>query len=244
MASIATVSEAADDRLPPLTDGRVRTFRGRKGKLSELSLDRLDRLGPRWELPPGPLEGPLAFGRIAPLVLEIGSGYGAAASAYATAHPGHDLVAVDVHVPGIARLLGLADMAGLTNLRVVRGDAVEVRTDRIAPARLAAVHLFFPDPWPKEKHRKRRFVGAHTLDLLASRLAPGGQLLVATDQTAYAEHVVTQVGRHGVFEATITERPVWRPTDGFEAKGIRAGRAITDLRVTRRVERATRIELA
>ncbi|WP_295697457.1 tRNA (guanine(46)-N(7))-methyltransferase TrmB [Lapillicoccus sp.] len=174
------MSLPADDRLPPLTDGRVRTFAGRKGKLSELSRHRLDRLGPRWELPPGPLDARTAFGRAAPLVLEIGSGHGAAAVAYAAAHPGHDLVAVDVHVPGIARLLGVVDAAGVTNLRVVRGDAVEVLRDRIGPAQLDAVHLFFPDPWPKEKHKKRRFVSAQTLDLLASRLTPGGTLLVAT----------------------------------------------------------------
>ena len=227
------MSQPADDRLPPLTDGRVRTFGGRKGKLSELSLDRLDRLGPHWELSPGPLDAQAAFGRVAPLVLEIGSGHGAAAVAYAAAHPGHDLVAVEVHVPGIARLLGVADAARVTNLRVMRGDAVEVLTDRISPARLDAVHLFFPDPWPKEKHKKRRFVSAHTLDLLASRLAPGGVLLVATDQTAYADHVVTQVERHGAFAVSATARPAWRPTDGFEAKGIRAGRPITDLLVTR-----------
>ncbi len=231
------MSLPADDRLPPLTDGRVRTFAGRKGKLSELSRHRLDRLGPRWELPPGPLDARTAFGRAAPLVIEIGSGHGAAAVAYAAAHPGHDLVAVDVHVPGIARLLGVADAAGVTNLRVVRGDAVEVLRDRIAPAQLDAVHLFFPDPWPKEKHKKRRFVSAQTLDLLASRLAPGGTLLVATDQAAYADHVVSQVERHGVFGVSVTPRPDWRPTDGFEAKGIRAGRSITDLLVTRIGER-------
>ncbi|MEO7058474.1 MAG: tRNA (guanosine(46)-N7)-methyltransferase TrmB, partial [Lapillicoccus sp.] len=137
------MTQPADDRLPPLTDGRVRTFRGRKGRLSDLSLERLDRLGPRWGLPPGRIDAARTFGRVVPLVLEIGAGHGAAAVAYASSHRGHDLVAVDVHVPGIARLLGRADAAGVTNLRVVRGDAVEVLTDQVAPAQLDAVHLFF-----------------------------------------------------------------------------------------------------
>lgn len=237
VASIDGVTRPVDERLLPLTDGRVRTFRGRKGRLSDLSLQRLDRLAPRWDLPPGRLDATATFGRVAPLVLEIGAGHGAAAVAYAVSHPDHDLVAVDVHVPGIARMLGRAEAAGVTNLAVVCGDAVEVLAERIAPGQLHAVHLFFPDPWPKGKHVKRRFVGAHTLDLLASRLAPQGQLLVATDQTAYAAHVVTQVERHGVFEAVASERPAWRPTDGFEAKGICAGRAIIELRVGRAVRR-------
>src|SRR5699024_8143463 len=114
------------------------------------------------------------------LVLEIGSGHGAAARAYAAAHPVHDILAVEVHVPGIARMLAAADEEGLTNLRVHRGDALDLLHDAIPEGSLEAVHLFFPDPWPKARHAKRRLVQQPTLDLVASRLRPGGHLLVAT----------------------------------------------------------------
>lgn len=221
----------------PLRPGdlhRVRTFSGRQGRMSDLTRDRLARFGPARQLPPGPLDPPTAFGRVAPVTLEVGSGHGAAAIAYAASHPDHDLVALDVHVPGLARMLALADEAGVPNLRADREDAVAFLQDRVAPGQLDAVHLFFPDPWPKARHTKRRFVSAHTLDLVASRLAPGGAFLVATDITAYAAHVVHEVEAHGVLTVTRTPRPAWRPTSGFEAKGIAAGREVTDLRITHR----------
>jgi tRNA (guanine-N7-)-methyltransferase len=104
----------------------------------------------------------------------------------------------------------------------------------VPPASLAAVHLFFPDPWPKKRHAKRRFVQQHTLELLASRLVPAGVLLVATDIDAYAGHVRRQLAHHGRWDVVEGERPTWRPDDGFEAKGLRAGRTVTELRCTLR----------
>jgi tRNA (guanine-N7-)-methyltransferase len=175
-----------------------------------------------------------AFGREAPLVLEVGCGHGAAAIAYAAGHPAHDVLAVDVHVPGIARLLAAAEVAGVPNLRVAIGDAVELLDDRVGAGRLTAVHLFFPDPWPKRSHLKRRFVQASTLDLLASRLVADGHVLVATDQSAYAEHVRSEVAAHGGFVVRDVARPSWRPLDGFEPKGLAAGRTVIDLRLDRR----------
>jgi tRNA (guanine-N7-)-methyltransferase len=111
-----------------------------------------------------------------------------------------------------------------------QGDAVTLLAERIAPASLAAVHLFFPDPWPKAKHTKRRFLAAHTLDLVADRLRPGGHLLVATDHPVYAEHARAELTGHGRFVVTEGERPAWRPLDGFEAKGLAAGRQVAELR--------------
>ena len=137
-------------------------------------------------------------------------------------------------------MLAAAAEAGLTNLSAELGDAVEFLTERVPPGSLDAVHLFFPDPWPKARHHRRRFVSPDTLGLFASRLTPDGHVLVATDWADYAAYVralVTQDGRFVVREAT---RPAWRPVAGFEAKGLAAGRAITDLAL----ERATRIELA
>lgn len=210
---------------------RIRTYAGRSGRLSSLTRERLDRYLPARALPPGPLTPVEAFGREAPVVLDIGCGHGAAAIAYASTHPSHDVLAVDVHLPGMARLLAAAEVAGVTNMRVEIGDAVTLLTDRVAPGQLAAVHLFFPDPWPKLKHAKRRFVQASTLDLLATRLATGGHVLIATDQPAYADHVRTEVRVHGGFVVVDVPRPVWRPVDGFERKGLAAGRRIVDLRL-------------
>jgi tRNA (guanine-N7-)-methyltransferase len=190
----------------------------------------MERLGPRHAIPDGQLDAARAFGRSAPVVLEIGCGHGAAALAYAQAHPAHDLIAVDVHTPGIARMLAEADRRGVTNLWVHRGDAVALLESRIAPRALVAVHLFFPDPWPKARHAKRRFLAAHTLDLIADRLAEDGHLLVATDHEAYAQHARAELAAHGRFVVTAGVRPPWRPMDGFEVKGLAAGRAVTELR--------------
>jgi tRNA (guanine-N7-)-methyltransferase len=210
---------------------RIRTYAGRSGRLSALTRERLDRYLPARALPPGPLTPVEAFGREAPVVLDLGCGHGAAAIAYASTHPEHDVLAVDVHGPGMARLLAAVEAAGLTNMRVEIGDAVALLTDRVSPGQLAAVHLFFPDPWPKLKHAKRRFVQASTLNLLATRLATGGHVLIATDQPAYAEHVRTEVRAHGGFVVLDVPRPAWRPVDGFERKGLAAGRQIVDLRL-------------
>ena len=209
----------------------VRTFTPR-WRNSPLTDERMATLLPGRALPDGPLVPSEAFGREADVVVEIGSGHGAAAIAYAASHPGADVVAVDVHVPGVARMLAAADEAGVDNLWVHAGDALPLLADRVAPASLAAVHLFFPDPWPKKRHAKRRFVQQHSLSLVASRLRPGGHLLVATDIDAYAEHCREQLAAHGGFEVVEGERPGWRPDDGFEAKGLRHGRTVSEFRCT------------
>ncbi len=213
------------------TDGRVRTYNARRGRLSALTAERMGALGPRHSIAAdGPLEAPQAFGRTAPIVLEIGCGHGAAALAYAAAHPGHDVLAVDVFTPALARMLAEADRRGLTNLWMHRGDAVELLSERVADSSLTAVHVFFPDPWPKVKHARRRLVSHDTLDLVASRLVPGGRLLVATDHDGYASHVRGVFEAHGGFVVTEGERPSWRPTDGFEDKGRAAGRSVSEFR--------------
>lgn len=193
----------------------------------------METLLPRHALPAGPLDPPRAFGRTGPVVLEIGCGHGAATRAYARSHTGHDVIAVDVHVPGIAKMLAAADDEGLDNLWVHRGDGVAFLEHRIAVEQLEAIHLFFPDPWPKLKHAKRRFVSQATLDLIETRLRPGGRLLIATDHGDYAEHAVTELRTHGRYAVMVGDRPSWRPREGFEEKGIRAGRVVTEIRATR-----------
>lgn len=216
------------------TDLPVRTYGAQRGRVSALTIERLATLGPARALPPGPVDPWGAFGRRAPLVLEVGCGQGAAAVAYAATHPDHDLVAVDVHRPGIARLLAAAEQADLPNLRVEIGDAVRLLDERLGPGQLEAVHLFFPDPWPKSRHVKRRFVSRRTLGLLDSRLAPEGYLLVSTDDPRYAAYVIEQVAAHGAFFARVGARPPWRPREGFEARALAAGRDCIELVVVRR----------
>ncbi len=212
----------------------VRTYAARRGRVGSLNRMRLSTLRAAWDVPPGALEPHTAFGRRAPLVLEVGCGHGEAAIAYAVSHPDHDVLALDVYPPGLARMLAAADAADLRNLRIVEADAVAFLGERVGPAQLDAVHLFFPDPWPKSKHAKRRFVGAHTLDLLRTRLSRQGHVLIATDQAAYAAYVRRQVDDHGSFAARAIDRPAWRPRAGFESKALAAGRPVTELLVERR----------
>ncbi len=220
--------------MPDLPDGvtptRVRSF-VRRGRLSALTVDRVERLGPGRALPAGPFDPVTTFGRQAPVVLEIGCGHGHAAIAYAAAFPEHDIVAMDVHTPGLARMLAHADEAGVPNLRIEQGDAVVLLEERVADGTFEAVHLFFPDPWRKKKHTKRRFVSPTNLDLLARVLVPGGHVLIATDQDYYAAHVLAEVAEHPRFVASRVDRPAWRPQHGFEAKGLAAGRTINELRL-------------
>ena len=219
---------------------RVRTFHARRGRRSGLTESRLATLLPRYAVPAAVLAPPGTPGRPPHVVLEIGCGHGAAAVGYAATHPDTHLIALDVHPPGVARMLAAAAAEGLTNLSAELADAVEFLADRVPEGGLDAVHLFFPDLWPKVRHHRRRFVSPQTLDLLASRLTPTGHVLVATDIADYAAYVRRVVADHGTFVARDVPRPTWRPLAGYEAKGLDAGRAITELVL----ERATRIELA
>ncbi len=172
------------------------------------------------------------FGRAAPAVLEIGFGMGDATAAMAAADPDRDFLAVEVHTPGIGNLLAIAGEQGLTNIRVAHGDAMEL-VHRIAPGALDAVHVFFPDPWPKARHHKRRLIQPGNVALLRERLRPGGVLHCATDWPAYAEAMTeTLDADQGLRRLPAT--PHARPETKFERRGAAAGRPITDLRYARR----------
>lgn len=169
-----------------------------------------------------------------PLVLEVGCGHGDAALAFADAHPDTDVLATDVHTPGIAHLLQALDEAPRTNVFVAGRDALEVLDQDLGPGSLAGVHVFFPDPWPKSRHHKRRFIRPDVLDLLADRLVRGAAVHVATDVDDYASHARAVLDRHAAFRGGDAERPSWRPHTGYEAKGLAAGRVITELGYHRR----------
>lgn len=224
----------------PLTeDGRrhratVRTFTPR-WRNSPVVDERMERLLPHYAVPTTPLDPATLFGSDVPVVLEIGSGYGESAIAYAMERPDQGIIAAEVHVPGVAAMMLKAEDAGIDNLRAHRGDAIEYLLQCVGPDQLEAVHLFFPDPWPKVKHAKRRFIQQDTLDILLTRLRPGGHLLIATDHAAYAEHVRRQLAKHPRVAVLEGDRPAWRPSAGFEDKGRAAGREIHEFRVTERI---------
>ncbi|GAA1743485.1 tRNA (guanosine(46)-N7)-methyltransferase TrmB [Luedemannella helvata] len=223
---------------------RIRTFHPRRGRTGTRRAEALERLWPSLglDIPAdpaarGPVDTAALFGRRAPLVLEIGCGMGDAAVAMAAADPDRDYLAVDVHTPGLGRILTEIEGRGLTNLRPARGDALDLVRDGLTPASLAAVHVFFPDPWPKARHHKRRLVQPATVALLADRLAPGGLLLCATDWADYAEQMLavlssepTLVNLHDGAAPRLETRPV----TAFERRAIDAGRQVADFAFARR----------
>jgi tRNA (guanine-N7-)-methyltransferase len=173
------------------------------------------------------------FGRAAPLVLEIGSGMGETTLAIAKAHPQTDFIAIEVHGPGVGSLLNAIERESLTNLRVIRHDALEVLEHMIGDESLAAIHLFFPDPWPKKRHQKRRLVQPASVSLMARKLVAGGVLHAATDWPDYASHMQAVLDAEALLEpaaAGFTSRPATK----FAARGARLGHPLRDLYFRRR----------
>jgi tRNA (guanine-N7-)-methyltransferase len=202
-----------------------------------------DRSWDRWgadvvDLPDGPLDTAGWFGRAAPVVLEIGSGMGESTAALAVAAPEVDHLAVEVYRPGLAQLLLRIEQAGITNLRLLRGDAQTVLTEHIAPGALHAVRIYFPDPWPKNRHHKRRLVRPEFVALVTSRLAPGATLHLATDWESYAVEMLAACAAEPGLRNTVPDqgfavRPAWRPVTKFEQRARDEGRAVRDLLFTR-----------
>ncbi|USX56845.1 tRNA (guanosine(46)-N7)-methyltransferase TrmB [Lentzea sp. HUAS12] len=184
-------------------------------------------------LPDGPMDFDSWFGRSAPVLLEIGSGMGETTSQLVAAAPELNYVAAEVYKPGLAQLLLRAEhLGGLDNLRVLRGDAVVLLTDHIAPASLHGVRIFFPDPWPKKKHHKRRLVQPEFVSLIASRLEPGGVLHLATDWENYAEQMLEVCSGERLLTNVYdgwAPRPDWRPVTKFEQRAVNEGRVSHDL---------------
>lgn len=223
----------ADGPPPP-----VRSFPPRRGRLTPTQRGALERLWPRYgiDLDGRPLDLAERFGAGCPVVLEIGSGMGEATAALAAAQPGLGVLAVDVHAPGLGQLLRAVERAALTNVRVARGDAVELLRDMIAPGALAGVRLFFPDPWPKTRHHKRRLVQPGFAALVADRVAPGGFVHCATDWPPYAAQMLAVLSgepRLRNDHPGVAPRPRDRPMTRYERLGLAAGRPAVDLCFTR-----------
>jgi len=210
---------------------RITTFYPRRGRVSGRHEDALTRL---WHLLgvdiPGPMVDPgILFGRNAPLVLEIGSGMGDATIEMAEADPDRDYLAVEVFPPGLGNLLANVESRGLANVRVASGDALELLRHMVPQDSLDAVHIFFPDPWPKARHHKRRLIQPDNVALLRSRLCPGGILHCATDWQDYAAQMIDALDNDPELAGGVVERPGRRPLTKFEKRGIDAGRPIIDL---------------
>lgn len=217
----------------------VRSFVLRQGRMSPAQVRAFDALLPRYGLPfaPSPLDFAAVFGRRAPVVLEIGFGMGETTAAIAQAHPERDFVGLEVHAPGVGALLKRIDEARLANVRVIRHDAVEVVEHMIPADSLAGIHVYFPDPWPKKRHHKRRLLQPAFVHALAARLAPGGYLHAATDWEDYAQEMLATLGGEPLLANTapgFAPRPPWRPQTKFETRGMKLGHGVFDLVFTRR----------
>jgi tRNA (guanine-N7-)-methyltransferase len=227
------------ERLAQLTEGRV--YIRRQGRMTVAQARALRELLERYRIPvsTGPADWTVHFGRRAPLVLEIGFGMGHALLETAQRHPEWNCVGVEVYRPGIGALLNAVEAAGLSNVRVIEGDARAVLANMVTEGTLHRVIVFFPDPWPKSKHHKRRLINAEFAALVAQRLSANGELLAATDWEHYAEAMrdvldaepgLENLAAAGQFAIRNEERPTTR----FEARGVRLGHHVWDLAYRKR----------
>jgi len=230
--------------MPPVADPglrSVRSFVRREGRLTPAQADALERLWPRYGIDAQsvPLDLDSVFGRNASRVLEVGFGAGEHLLARAIAEPQHDFIGIEVHRPGVGRLLREAEAAGLDNLRVSTTDAVEVLREALPPASVDELVLYFPDPWPKKRHHKRRIVQPPFVALVARVLRPGGLWRLATDWADYAQQMREVLDAAPGFVSLadaggFVTRPDSRPPTRFERRGERLGHAVFDLAYRRR----------
>ncbi len=212
----------------------IRSFVLRQGRVSNAQQRALDELKPRYAIPfqAELLDLDQAFGRVAPKILEIGFGMGETTARIAAAHPENDYLAIEVHSPGVGSLLKQIDELGLANVRIMQHDAVEVLKRMIPDASLDGVHIFFPDPWPKKRHHKRRLIQAPLVALLCDKLKPGGYFHAATDWQEYAEHILAVLAAEPRLVNSAegyAPRPGYRPLTKFEQRGLRLGHGVWDL---------------
>ncbi|MFE0377538.1 tRNA (guanosine(46)-N7)-methyltransferase TrmB [Streptomyces inhibens] len=218
---------------------RIRSFQPRRSRVSPTQADALRRLWPTWGRD---IDGLSridldAFFDGRPVVLEIGFGMGEATAQMAAADPDTGILGCDVHTPGQGNLLGLAERNGLSNIRVANGDAIILLREMLAPASLAGLRVFFPDPWPKKRHHKRRLIQPEFIALATTRLAPGALVHCATDWEPYAEQMLEVLSAEPTLENLYpgyAPRPDFRPLTKFESQGLDKGHVVHDLLFRRR----------
>lgn len=214
---------------------RIRSFIRRQGRITQGQQLALANHWDRYCLDPhADYDFDRVFGRTAPLIVEIGFGTGDSLAKIAAANPDNDYIGIEVHKPGVGHLMLLLDQQGLTNVRIYCHDAMDIIEHKIAEHSLSGVHLFFPDPWPKKKHHKRRIVRPDFIELLTKKLKPEGYFHAATDWQNYAEHMLQVLSAGaGLSNASPTgaycERPEYRPLTRFEQRGLRLGHGVWDL---------------
>ncbi len=229
---------SSDPSAPPPRRA-IRSYVVRAGRMGTGQQRALAELSPRFVLPFATqrTDFTATFGRAAPLVLEIGFGMGDATAQIAAARPEADFLGVEVHPPGVGALLQRIDERGLGNVRIVQHDAVDVLEQMVAPASPAGVHVFFPDPWHKKRHHKRRLIQPPFVALLASRLAPSGYLHCATDWQPYAEQMLEVLSAEPKLANRFdgyAPRPDYRPLTKFENRGLKLGHGVWDVIFTKR----------
>ena len=212
----------------------IRSFVLRQGRVSEAQRRYHTEGMPQWGIAYQASTCDLVtqFGRAAPTILEIGCGMGETTAVIAAASPQNNFLGIEVHTPGVGSLLKEIATRELNNLRLIQHDAVDVVQHMLAPASLAGIHIFFPDPWPKKRQQKRRLIQAPFVSLLASRLAPGGYLHCATDWQDYAEQMLSVLGDEPRLKNTAagySPKPSYRPLTKFETRGIKLGHGVWDL---------------
>jgi tRNA (guanine-N7-)-methyltransferase len=212
----------------------IRSFVLRQGRVSSAQRRAHDTLLPKFGIPYSlqTLDLDSVFGRRAPKILEIGFGMGETTATLAAQHPQNDYLGIEVHTPGVGSLLKNLDEKGLRNVRVIQHDAVEVLHNMIAPITLDGVHVFFPDPWPKKRHHKRRLIQPEFINLLCHRMKPGAYLHVATDWQEYAEQILDVLHREPQLTNTAPDyapRPDYRPQTKFESRGLKLGHDVWDI---------------
>ena len=233
----STTGAAPADVAHPKT---IKSFVRRAGRTTSGQAKAFEELGPRFILPyTGQwLDAPAVFGRSAPLILEIGFGMGEATAHIANVRPDDNFLCCEVHEPGVGALLKRLGEQGQTNVRILAHDAVEVIDHMLAPASLDGVHIFFPDPWHKKKHNKRRLIQAPLIAKLAARLKPGGYLHCATDWQPYAEQILQVLSDEPLLHNSVNRtqsadgyapQPDYRPLTKFENRGLRLGHGVWDV---------------
>ena len=220
--------------MPASSHPPIRSFVLRQGRVSNAQRRAVDTLSSVYGIAyaPGVLDFAQIYGRSAPTILEIGFGMGETTALIAQAHPENNYLGIEVHTPGVGSLLKLIAEGELKNLRLIQHDAVEVLGHMIAPASLAGAHIFFPDPWPKKRHHKRRLIQPAFVALLATRLATGAYLHAATDWQEYAEQILAVFAAEPSLANTaegFAPRPDYRPQTKFESRGLKLGHGVWDI---------------
>ena len=217
----------------------IRSYVLRQGRVTVAQQRAVDTMQPVYGIPYSAqiLDLDSTFGRTAPKILEIGFGMGDSTALIARDHPENDYLCLEVHTPGVGNLFKVMDEMQLTNIRIIQHDAVEVLRDMIADASLDGVHIFFPDPWHKARHNKRRLIQTPFIEKLMAKLKPGGYIHVATDWQDYAEQVLQVLSAEPLLENTAADyapRPDYRPLTKFEKRGINLGHGVWDMVFRRR----------